>query len=604
MKAGSILDGKYELVRHIGDGRMGALWEGRNVRTEREVAVKLLLASGREEDKQRLLREARAGGRIRHPNVLDVYDVAETESGSPFIVMELLHGETLAERIERAPLPLVQALTVLRDVARGLGAAHKVGVVHRDLQPKNIFLHDEADAPLPKVKLVEFGISRIDSEATLAVKGATTIGSPAYIAPEQAYGRPIDARTDIWAFGVLAFELLVGAPPFDGATIGEIVHQVTTGPIPEVPSIAAELDADLRQLVDRCLVRNADARLQVILDAVPIIDKLLERLADPSMTGVAARPPSSPADDDGPTTVLNGTASARAAARAARVSITEIRPEPRTVRREPRPVMPSDSDEHPLPTRHYARPRMESAPTQIAGVPERAPPLAVSVPDGTPTDADIEISNGAPADADGSDDDGSPDTLVSPPTADDDHPPPSPDDELRPANASPVRTRRPSDSLLDPQSDRASESRGGAIPSSRPPPPKRPFPFLVLGVLVAVAGGIGIVAFMQSSSTPARTPATSSVAETPASAAAAPTAADTQASPPTDPIASPSAVASALASAQATATATASADVSASAADSASAKPKPPHVTNPIYPHPLPVPVPQPPTTTFTPSSL
>ena len=171
MKPGSILDGKYELKRRIGDGAMGVVWEGLNMRTEREVAVKLLVETGRDEDRQRLLREARAGGRIRHPNVLDIYDVAETESGSPFIVMELLRGESLAHRLERGPIALAQALRILRDVARGLAAAHKVGVVHRDLKPHNVYLHNESDTTVPTVKLVEFGISRIDTEATLTLTG-------------------------------------------------------------------------------------------------------------------------------------------------------------------------------------------------------------------------------------------------------------------------------------------------------------------------------------------------------------------------------------------------------------------------------------------------
>jgi len=376
VKAGSILDGKYELVRRIGDGRMGALWEGRNIRTEREVAVKLLLASGRDEDKQRLLREARAGGRIRHPNVLDVYDVAETETGSPFIVMELLRGETLAQRIERQPLPLGEALRVLRDVARGIGAAHKVGVVHRDLQPKNIFLHDEADARVPTVKLVEFSISRIDTEATLAVKGATTIGSPGYIAPEQAYGKHVDARTDIWAFGVLAFELLTGTPLFDGASIGEIIHQVTTGAISELPPIAPEIDADLSLIVSRCVVRDIDQRLGTMLDVLTIIERVQDRLSQPDMIAIATRRPASPADEDGPTTVLNGTTAGRAVAKATRVSITEIKVEPGAVP-APRALMPSDSDEHPIPTRHYHRPQMDSAPTRVAGAPQPSQAMAI-----------------------------------------------------------------------------------------------------------------------------------------------------------------------------------------------------------------------------------
>ncbi len=304
MKPGSVLDGKYELRKRIGDGAMGVVWEGVNTRTEREVAVKVLLSSGREEDRQRLLREARAGGRIRHPNVLDVYDVAETETGSPFIVMELLRGETLSDRLVRSPVTLEEALRILRDVARGLAAAHKAGVVHRDLKPRNVYLHTESDTSTPTVKLVEFGISRIDTEETLTLSGVT-LGSTTYVAPEQIEGRSVDKRADIWAFGALAYELFTGAPLFDGDTPAETVQKVTAGKIPELPRVAHEVDLDLRALVAGCLVRDPERRVQSIEECGVIIDRVIKRVGHPTMLALAELVPIRAAseDEEEPTTV-------------------------------------------------------------------------------------------------------------------------------------------------------------------------------------------------------------------------------------------------------------------------------------------------------------
>ncbi len=415
MKPGSVLDGKYELRRRIGNGAMGALWEGLNTRTEREVAVKLLASRGREEDRQRLLREARAGGRIRHPNVLDVYDVSETDDGSPFIVMELLSGETLAARLEKGPLELGKALRTLRDVARGLGAAHKVGVVHRNLKPHNVFLHTESDASEPTVKLVEFGISRIDAEETLTLKGVT-LGSPGYVAPEQIDGRAVDARADVWAFGSLAYELLSGHVLFDGTTPAEILVQVTAAPIPELPSITPELDADLRALVAGCLKRDPNERFASIAECTTLLDRVLDRLSHPSMARVAERRPRGALDDDEPTTITsNADPPARAHGRA-----------------------PLSSDtEDPIPTLHYKREAKAEAKAE-----EERSSTHVSVTEGTPIDAELDLSKTplepfVPPDEDTDGGDGEPATLAMAPPSDDEEGRENEDEPTRPTSTAP-----------------------------------------------------------------------------------------------------------------------------------------------------------------------
>jgi serine/threonine protein kinase len=219
--------------------------------------------------------------------------------------MELLRGETLSDRLARSPVKLEEALRILRDVARGLAAAHKVGVVHRDLKPRNVYLHTEADTSTPTVKLVEFGISRIDTEETLTLSGVT-LGSTTYVAPEQIEGRSVDKRADIWAFGALAYELFTGAPLFDGDTPAETVQKVTAGKIPELPRVAHEVDLDLRALVAGCLVRDPDRRVQSIEECGVIIDRVIKRVGHPTMLAVAELVPIRAAreeDEEEPTTV-------------------------------------------------------------------------------------------------------------------------------------------------------------------------------------------------------------------------------------------------------------------------------------------------------------
>ena len=488
MKPGSILDGKYELRRRIGDGAMGVVWEGLNTRTEREVAVKLLVETGRDEDRQRLLREARAGGRIRHPNVLDIYDVAETETGSPFIVMELLRGESLAHRLERGPISLAQALRILRDVARGLAAAHKVGVVHRDLKPHNVYLHNEADTTVPTVKLVEFGISRIDTEATLTLTGVM-LGSAGYVAPEQIDGRNVDHRADIWAFGVLAYELFTGEALFDGSTPAEVIQQVSSGTIPELPRIAHELDLDLRALVGGCLVRDADRRFQTIVDCGLIIERVLTRVSHPSMIALAERMPSSPMDEDEPTTVTEG-------------------PEPRTRRRGPGAIIPAE---------FYTR-SANLDPDTVTDI---------SVTEGTPIDAGHDLEQPPTAAWVAPVDDAEPETLANPPSADEPEPPRSLATPPRFVSAPALLPSEPPppDSLSPGDSRRAvamfQEALAPGSETATALGRQKRVSMIGLAVVAVLVGGIGVALILRSPSPPSAPKASPSA---PVSAAPASTA--------------------------------------------------------------------------------
>ena len=263
MEAGTLVAEKYLLVRVIGRGGMGAVWAAQNVRTEREVALKLITDEN-QDFRERLLREARACGRIAHRNVIEIYDVGETASGAPFLVMPLLSGEPLSRRLRRErALPPPIAAQIATEIARALSAAHAAGIVHRDLKPANIYLHQEPGADVLVVKVLDFGISKVVTADSTTTTTGTILGSPAYMSPEQAKGeRYVDHRSDLWSVGVTLFEMLTGRRPFQGESMFTVVAQVLDGPVPHVLQYAPHIDPHLADVAARCMQRDVLARIQ------------------------------------------------------------------------------------------------------------------------------------------------------------------------------------------------------------------------------------------------------------------------------------------------------------------------------------------------------
>jgi serine/threonine protein kinase len=296
---GALIAGKYRLQRLLGEGAMGVVWSARNELTSGQVALKLIVVPGAEL-RLRLLREAQACCQIQHKNVIQIHDVGQTDSGDPFLVMELLSGETLADLLERKRrLNQREAAVIGRDVARALGAAHDKGIVHRDLKPANIFLHNQPGEDARVVKVLDFGVSK----NLLAADGLQTmmggaIGSPSYMSPEQARGaRDIDARADIWSLGVLLFEMLTGERPFLGDA-REVTQSILEGEIPVVSRRVRGLDPGLERLISGCLTRDREQRLWPIADVAAGLEPLTEgapRSAVPTLTAVwGAAPAPSP----------------------------------------------------------------------------------------------------------------------------------------------------------------------------------------------------------------------------------------------------------------------------------------------------------------------
>src|SRR5450432_3077808 len=223
---GDIIAGKYRLEQLLGEGGMGAVWRAFNLHLEAPVALKLIRADlDRELLTLRLKQEARAAAKLGHPAIVRIFDVGESEFGDPFIVMELLTGQSLAAvLVAEQRLVAVRAVQLLLPVADALCAAHAKGIVHRDLKPDNVFIAIEDERVQPK--LVDFGIVKLSDRGDLdqhLTQAGAVLGSPEYMSPEQARGRDdLDHRTDIWSFCVVLYEALAGVTPFTGTNYNEI----------------------------------------------------------------------------------------------------------------------------------------------------------------------------------------------------------------------------------------------------------------------------------------------------------------------------------------------------------------------------------------------
>ncbi|TKJ35283.1 MAG: hypothetical protein CEE38_15765 [Planctomycetes bacterium B3_Pla] len=279
--------GSFEIVEVIGRGGMGVVYLAHDTKLDRSVAIKSIPAKLADDSttRMRFHREAKLLASLNHPNIAVIHDIIEQDEDLSYLILEYVPGKSLAQRIAREPLKVEEALSIARQIALAVSAAHEKGVIHRDLKPGNIKL-----APDGRVKVLDFGLAKATrdqaaSQDSTVTQPGSIIGTPAYMSPEQIRGYPTDPRTDIWSFGCVMYEMLTGKRPFEGKTISDTVSR-TLEREPDWQALPRETPANIRVLLRRCMEKDPRRRLRDIGDAGIEIKETLTLPA----TATAARP--------------------------------------------------------------------------------------------------------------------------------------------------------------------------------------------------------------------------------------------------------------------------------------------------------------------------
>ncbi|HKO56853.1 MAG TPA: serine/threonine-protein kinase, partial [Thermoanaerobaculia bacterium] len=282
--------GAYEIVSSLGAGGMGEVYRARDSRLGRDVALKILPEEAGK-DPERIARfrfEAQAASALNHPHILTIYEIGEAVSDGlsrSYIAMEYIAGETLRARTARTRDDVAETLRFLIEIAEGLTKAHEAEIVHRDLKPDNIMIAADSYA-----KILDFGLaklvsgSRTESEATTVFAPQTAtgvlVGTPSYMAPEQVSGDSVDARADIFAFGVVAYEALTGQRAFPGATLAECIRQVLTVEPPRMRTLDERIPPELQRVVGRCMAKDRNVRYGSMREVMADLRRASDRMRD------------------------------------------------------------------------------------------------------------------------------------------------------------------------------------------------------------------------------------------------------------------------------------------------------------------------------------
>jgi serine/threonine protein kinase len=278
--------GRYEIKSQLGAGGMGEVYLAQDTKLDRKVALKILPAdvAAHQDRMKRFVQEAKSASALNHPNIITIYEIEQIDSVN-FIATEFIDGETLRQRLKNGPLKLGEVLDVAAQIASALSAAHAAGIVHRDIKPENIMLRRDGI-----VKVLDFGLAKltervspdsVDTEAPTSLKTdpGTVLGTAAYMSPELARGLEVDARTDIFSFGVLIYEMIAGRLPFEGSNTNEILASILSDKEPSpLARYAREVPAELERIVSKALRKNRDERYQTINDLLLDLKRLKHRL--------------------------------------------------------------------------------------------------------------------------------------------------------------------------------------------------------------------------------------------------------------------------------------------------------------------------------------
>lgn len=277
LEPGDVLRDTYRIVRRIASGGFGVVYEARHVRLhERRVAVKVLIAdrAASEEFLPRFRREAEIGASLSHPNIVAVTDWNTLPSGLPYFVMEYLEGVSLGDRMAAGPIRREEVTHIIRGIGAALEVAHARGIIHRDLKPSNVFLADPADSgqKLPAVKVLDFGISKLITDQTLRTSSPKLLGTPRYMAPEQAKGLAVTPAADQFALAAITYEMYAGEPAFRGDTLESIVYNVVHEPPKPLADRVPGLEPHVVETINRAMSKNPEHRFVDVRDFLDALD--------------------------------------------------------------------------------------------------------------------------------------------------------------------------------------------------------------------------------------------------------------------------------------------------------------------------------------------
>jgi eukaryotic-like serine/threonine-protein kinase len=277
-----VIQGRYKVLSQIGEGGMGVVYLAEHVEIEKMVALKVLRDdfSKRPELLARFKQEARSASRIGNQHIVDVTDFGQLDDGGVFFVMEYLQGKGLSEVIQNEVISLERTLSIVLQIARALNAAHKLGIVHRDLKPENVYLV-ENDESKDFVKILDFGIAKIsdtDTEGQRLTKTGMIFGTPEYMSPEQASGRPLDHRVDIYALGCIMFEMFTGQVPFDGESFMAVLTQHMFEPVPPIEEVNPEADVPeaIKAVVYKAMAKDTEDRYGSMTELADDLERCIE----------------------------------------------------------------------------------------------------------------------------------------------------------------------------------------------------------------------------------------------------------------------------------------------------------------------------------------